>query len=851
MACPAHRPLPRCAACPSRPLGNAACPASVRGSGQGNRPGLRQRLRGVLWSALLSFGGVASHAALATGRCTCQNPKRSDVAHPEAPAHAPARPGPAGRLSAAGKIHISSERASVGRNGQVRLEGHVVLRQGEREIQAQRIDYDTHRDIIRTRGGIRYSDPRLRVTGRGGSYSPLEGAQFEDAQFSLLRPAAHGTARQMQLTPQGVLRLRGVAFTTCPQIPPAWVLRAGRIRLDTHRRVGTAENARIDLHGVPILYLPWVSFPLGNVRKSGFLFPTFGNTSRGGFQISTPVYWNIAPNADFTLQPTEYQRRGADIGGDFRFLTHRGHGELDWDYLPYDGAYHGSRSRIRLRSVTELPDQLRLTLNGENVSDTAYFEDFSSGPEGTSTAFLDRRAVLSYRSVHWNIQGMAQQFQTIDSTLPLNDRPYSRVPDLNIGADYGWGPGDLVRYGFKSEMVDFQRPDHATGVTGWRFDFKPVVSLNLGGPGYYVRPSIAWRATQYELSHTAAGQPSSPSRTLPIASVDTGLRLQRPVGRHGLKLIMLEPRLMYLYVPYRNQSTGRHALPIFDTGLPDLVPVELFRTNRYVGADRVGDANQINAALTARLLNNRDGRQYLAATIGEEFYFETPRVTLPGEVVPTIGRSDLVAELALTAFRHWSARADLQWDPQASEAQRADVTLQYRPAANRVINLGYRFVRNTIQQSALAASSCVTTAARLAGGCCAQISPLASNCGVQQAEISAAWPIGHSWLLFARGIYSLKDHEALERFAGFEYRACCWSVRLGARRYVAVRPTLGGGRTGAQDTGIYLQVELTGLASVGSAPDAFLSETIPGFAPAGSAAASYTQAAPNAPATLP
>lgn len=803
----------------------------------------------ALLCAALPPALLAPHPAVAADTCTCPGTAPGTEATQQPPA---AQSSKLPKLSSGGVVHVVSDRATLSRNGQVVLYGHVVVRQGQRHIEAQQVDYDTHTGALRAQGRIVYTDTLVRVTGQRGSYAPFGGATFEDAQFSLLRRTGRGTARQMQLTPLGVMRLDGVTFTTCPLIPPAWQLRATTITLDTRQRVGTGRNARIDLHGVPILYLPWVSFPLGNVRKSGFLFPTIGTTSRGGLQLSTPFYWNIAPNADFTFEPTEYQRRGLDAGGDLRFLSKLGFSELDWDALPNDAAYHGSRSRIRLRSVTQLPDGLRLTVDGENVSDTEYFEDFSSGPEGTSTAFLDRRATLSYRTVHWNIQGMAQQFQTIDSTLPLDDRPYSRAPDLTVDADYGWGPGDLVRYGFQSEIVDFQRPDHATGATGWRYDFMPTASLNLGGPGYYIRPAIAWRATQYQLSNVPAGQPSSPSRTVPIASVDSGLTLERTSGAHGQRLVTLEPRLMYLYVPYRNQNSGDHQLPIFDTGLPDLEPVELFRTNRYVGADRVGDANQVNAALTSRLLNSSDGRQYLSATIGEEFYFETPRVTLPGEVVRTDRRSDLIAELSLTALTHWSATAGVQWDPQASEAQRAEVSLQYHSSGNRVINLGYRYEREAIEQTAETAAACATTAIGIEGGCCVGISaaPLASNCGIQQAEVSSAWPIARSWLLFARGVYSIKDHEALERFVGFEYRACCWSVRLGARRYIAFRPTVAGESTGAQDTGIYLQVELTGLASVGSAPDKFLSEAIPGFAPA-DAAGGYTRPGPDFPAATP
>lgn len=771
-------------------------------------------------AALLSFGGAtpflraeepptAGGAAQVTAPAAQQTPPGTQAPAP------PVRNKPS--LAGGGNVSISTDSATVGGNGMVTLSGHVVVRQGERQIKASQVQYNRYNDSLRTQGGIDYTDPLVHVTGAGGSYSPIQGAQFDSARFSLVQRSARGAAREMQLTPEGIIRLERVTFTTCPVNDQSWILRAARITLDTRKRVGTGRNARIDFKGVPILYLPWVSFPLGNQRKSGFLFPTIGNTSRGGVQLSVPWYWNIAPNADFTFQPTEYSRRGPDIGGDFRYLTQRQHGELDWDYLPNDAVYHSSRSRVRLLNVTELPDNFRLTLDGENVSDTQYFEDFSTGPEGTSTPFLDRRAILSYRDVHWNIQGMAEQTQTVDSTLLLDQRPYARLPDLTVSADYGWGPGALVRYGFDSEVVNFRRP---IGVTGWRLDLYPTTSLNIVGPGYFVRPSVAYRATQYELSNTLPGQPGSPSRALPIASLDTGLQLERAAGSHDQRTITLEPRVMYLYAPYRDQS----ALPVFDTAVPDLDPVELFRTNRYVGADRVGDANQVSAGITTRLLNALDGRQYLTATFGQEAYFTNPRVTLPGEVPRTDRRSDLVAQLALTAFQDWSADAELQWNPQSSQTQRAHVEVQYRPAPDRVVNVGYRFERGLVEESDLITAQ--------TGGTLLCGTPVTPSCNVEQIEASGAWPIGRSWSVFAREVYSLADHEALERFAGFEYRACCWSVRLGARRYVGARPTTGTARTGPQDTGIWLQLELAGLASVGSASDASLAEAIPGYTPA-------------------
>jgi LPS-assembly protein len=240
---------------------------------------------------------------------------------------------------------------------------------------------------------------------------------------------------------------------------------------------------------------------------------------------------------------------------------------------------------------------------------------------------------------------------------------------------------------------------------------------------------------------------------------------------------------------------------MFDTGLPDLDPVELYRTNRYVGADRIGDANQISVGITSRLLDARDGRQFLTATIGQIYYFTNPRVVLPDQYIDgvptpaetprTDNRSDFVAQVGVTAFDNWSGDIGVQWNPQTSQTERADVNVQYKTGGQSVVNVGYRYQRDVLSQ----------------------------------AELSSSWPVSDAWNVFVRGIYSLQDHKPLERFAGFEYRACCWKVRLGGRSFVS-------SRTGSSDTGVYLQLELTGLASVGSESDSFLTTAIRGYEPA-------------------
>jgi LPS-assembly protein len=787
---------------------------------------------GTFVLAVIALGSIMPAARAEEPPCPSQIAPSG--AAPAAAAAAAAEAGkPAGAPS--GTIEIKADTADVSVDGKGSLKGNVVVRQGDVELRAGEMQIDKPNQSVRSAGSIEYSDPLVHVTGTGGSYSAATGAEFQGAHFDLRERGARGAAASLALTPDGVLHLRKVTFTTCPVSAEAWLLKASSITLDTRDQIGTGHNASVDFLGVPIVYLPWVSFPLSSERKSGFLFPSIGSTSSSGFQLAVPYYWNIAPNADFTFQPVEYAKRGPDLGGDLRFLTQDQHGELAWNYLPNDTVYKGSRSRVQLNDVAELPADVRLTVDAQTVSDSLYFQNFSQSPAGTSTSFLNRSATLSYRDAHWSVDGQAQQYQTIDTTVLVDERPYARVPRLAVDSDYTlWG---VVHYGFESEIVDFQHAPSLASLAqpaplpplplpplpaGWREDLTPALSLALAGPGYFFRPRIAWRATFYQLADTLPGTPTSLSRNLPLGSVDSGLVFERESGAHGERTLTLEPRVQYLYVPYRDQS----ALPVFDTGLPDLNAVELFRTNRYVGADRVSDARQLTAGLTSRLLDAQTGKQFITATIGQSYYFTTPRVTLPGETPLAAPHSDFVAQLALTAFADWNADAAVQWDPDNQRSERTQLNLQYKPAPDSVINLGYRYERfvqvpEFVQGVQLPCDPTAPIQPGFPTGC--------DSRGFDQVDGSAAWPIHRSWAVFAREVFDLRNHEELERFAGFEYRACCWRLRLGARRYVS-------SFTGSRDTGIWLQLELAGLAGVGSASDTSLSEEIRGYTPASTSA---------------
>jgi LPS-assembly protein len=781
---------------------------------------------GAAWLLL----GLLAGPAQADAPYSCPAP-RSTVRDKSQPVHQPS-------FADGGEIQLFGDSIAL-LNGNASARGHVTVKQGDRTVNSDDAEYQESDKGVRVRGRLDYEDPLIHLTGSNGRYSPSGGASFNDAQFELLQRDAHGAAQLVDLTAGGILRLQEVTFSTCPLSEEVWQIRAGLLTLDSGQHTGVARDARVDFKGIPILYLPWLSFPLDDERKTGFLFPSIGTNSRSGVELSTPWYWNIAPQEDLLLTPTYYTRRGVDLGGDVRYLTDDQRGELVWHFLPYDAQAAGEglsdhdRSYVHLTQTTELPDDFRLHIDAANVGDALYFQDFGQGPEGTSVAYLQRAAGLSYRDQNWRLAAQFQQYQTLDAIqqqLDPNQRPYARLPQIVVDSDFVVGPAGILHYGFGSEVVNFDRD---IGVTGWRLDLRPDATLHFEGPGYFVRPGVAFEFTQYSLDNTALGQDRNPRRALPTGSLDTGLVFERPAGTDGRRTLTLEPRLQYVYTPYRDQDQ----LPLFDTALPDLNLVELFRTNRFVGVDRIGDANQVSSALTSRLLETGSGQQFLSATLGQTYYFQPPRVQIPLE--PTTGlRSDLVAEVALTSYRNWSVSLAELWDQQTRQSDRTIVELQFKPADDAVINLAYRFQRDTPAESQAQAQAVSVAygqiyASEIAQGFTPTQAQLRATALTQayltpnsldQVEVSTAWPILRNWNAYGRMVYALDQHQMLERFAGFEYRACCWGVRILARRSLS-------NSTGRQDTGIFVQLELNGLASVGSEAGTFLGNAIRGYSP--------------------
>ena len=656
------------------------------------------------------------------------------------------------------------------------MSGGVLLRRDDKLVAAESARYDPVSKALHLEGGVRYEDPGTQILSRSAEFGYVSGRiRFEGAEFSLGSSNSRGAADVIEINQDGKLTFEGVEYTTCPPGSEDWLMQGRSIELDTRKGVGTARGMKLKFKGIPILYAPYLSFPIGDARKSGVLTPEIGSSGRSGNELRVPWYWNIAPNYDATITPRLLTSRGLQIATEFRYLTERSEGLVVVDYLPDDDIIDAARHQIRFEHRTWFGNGWRNQISLRDVSDSQYYEDLGGSLSISSITHLNRSLRFDYYSDNFSVMGQLQDYQTIDDAILDFDEPYRRIPQILVNGR--WTTPFGLRFGINGEIVNFDRD---VGVTGWRINASPKLDLPVSKPGWFINPAIAFDYTRYDLKDRLPGEPTDPTRSVPIASLDTGLILERTMNNSN-RIQTIEPRLLYVHIPQRDQD----GLPVFDTIAPDINLVQLYRKNRYLGIDRIGDTDHISAGITTRILDTSTGRELLSATIGQTRYFSDRTVALPGAPMTSTETSDYIAQLRFLLFKNVAFDFGHQW---GSDTTKSEARIQYRPATNKVLNLAYRFRRNSLEQG----------------------------------DLSWSWPLSTRWNFVGRYNYSIRDEEVLEQFFGLEYESCCWGLRLVSRRYISKRD-------GTRDSSFGLQLVLKGMMSVGTAADRLLERGILGY----------------------
>jgi LPS-assembly protein len=725
-------------------------------------------------------------------------------------------------------LDINSNYAEVFENEIYSYTGNVEMLHGGQRSVSKKASYDKVSGALDLQGSVYYSDEELALHSESASINlTSDQAKLRDALFIYPATPIRGSAKTIYRDSSTLSRYRDVAYTSCRPGNQDWVLHASELKLNKTTGQGSARNTWLEFKGAPVFYSPLLAFPTDNRRLSGFLAPNFGNTTRSGFTLAVPYYWNIAPNYDATIRPRYLSSRGAILGVNFRYLTEMSNGITNLEYMPHDSLLNKARYLAAIKNTTQFTPNISSNLDLNYASDKTYFSDLGNAlSTSTYSSFLKSQASLAYVNTGVSLKGYADSYESIDPAITPAGIPYRRLPQVNLNLNHSFDFMPLNTL-LDAEYVYFQQD---TLDNAQRTNVKPSVSFPMKTAGSFLTPKLSLQSTQYLLSNPQGVQSASLSRTLPIFSTDSGLYLEKDVNFSDRSYLhTLEPRLFYLYIPRVDQSN----IPILDTGLIDSSFNSLFLENRFSGSDRVQDANQLTAAITTRLVDAQSGKERLKLSVGQIAYFQDREVTLNSNLpnflkynypVETNKFSNLVTELNAGLTDHISLMTGTQWDPHLNEIVRHTSGLHYlnKPDANlpgEIFNLGYRYRKNTL----------IPVPAALAG---------TRPYDIIQSDVSFHWPVYNEWSVVGRWTYSLLNDRTQESFLGVEKENCCWAFRLIGRRWVnsvlvnSLAPaanTVVNNATGVAQSGIFFEIELKGLSAFGEKLDTFFEKQIYGY----------------------
>lgn len=710
-------------------------------------------------------------------------------------------------------VYIRADRLTGHQDRDFEASGHAELRKRDQSIVADWIRYLKASDEVEARGHVRIEQEGSTIEG-----TDLQ-LQIRNNIGHMDKPVYHldvndsrGHASLLEFTGKSRYRLHKAVYTTCPVGNDDWFLRVKKLDIDRVQEVGIAHDASVQFKGVPILYMPWLDFPISERRRSGFLAPVFGSTAAGGAEITLPYYWNIAPNFDATIAPRFMTKRGMMLNNEFRYLEPGYSGEVHFNVLPHDNITGQMRDEMRLEHRQDFGGRWSGGLDLQRVSDNKYYRDLSPQVILTSQTILPREGHLTYDGGWWNFTSRVQKFQALQDPLAPVVVPYYQTPQFLLNAArYDMSGLDATFIG------EFDNFSHPTLVNGKRLVVYPAVSYPLRTASAFLTPRLGLHSASYTLgANNAAGLPDS-SINVPIFSLDSGVYLDRKQSFGSRDFTQtLEPRLYYVYIPYRNQNN----LPNFDSAPMDFNFGQLFSENQFSGNDRVGDADQLTLALTSRLIDGKTGEERLKGSIAQRIYIQSPKL-----IPVTTSKSDIIATASGVATRALHFDTLFQYDPNKFQTKFVGLYAHYLPSAGKVLNFGYLYNRNilsTYYQGQVAGIVSCPAGYSYNGAICVPVNnAVVLPQTLEQVDISGEWPLARRWHGVARWNYSMSSRQLLEGIVGLEYDSDCWALRIVTKRFASAYQQLA--------SAFFVQLELNGLARIGPDPLDTLRTSIPGY----------------------
>jgi len=655
------------------------------------------------------------------------------------------------------RIIMEAEKGLAKHNTLFEFTGNVSVKRNNQLLTADFVEYNKVLKQLKAKDNLTFSQQGLVADGQSAQISlERETGIIDQAKYFLPELNAHGIAEQFSFE-RDLAQLEGATYTTCPPEHATWLLKADSITLDKLNNTGSARNISIQVNDIPVLYLPYISFPLQG-RKSGLLAPNFGSSSHSGFEMSFPYYLNIAPHRDATLIPRWLARRGLQLAGEYRYLNPSNRGSLQLEHLPNDELEKGQYTLYKVHHWAKISPESQINIDLSQVSQKDYFKNLGTNLSATNQTQLDRHIAFDWSSSNMTLRALVQNFQVLDTTIA---EPYRRMPQIHLNI------GNFIRrfrYDFDMEYTRF---DHRINETAHRFYMEPQLHWSYEKPAGFVRPVISVKHTQYRLKTALMSNgKKSPHTLIPSFSLDTGLFFDK-LGKHYTST--LEPRFFYAYVPDKSQTE----LPVFDSAPIELDYNYLFKTKRYSGNDRVGNMHRFTLGTTYRTLALPAGLEVFKSKLAASYYLKDQITTLAEEQAIDQGQIFAAGEIATALSPTLAGTAKIFGNPKQKQDSTLNIKLAYHHNGHRLATS----YRHKLSQ-------------------------------LEQVSVAGIWGVSSQWRLAGRIDYSLRDKQIPEMVIGLEYDECCWGFKLLHRRYIQ--------DDGSMSRFYGIQFELKGLTSIGS-----------------------------------
>ena len=658
-------------------------------------------------------------------------------------------------------LEIRSDKQNQDEKGIFYASGNVEIERANDLVKSDNAEFDGETGILTAEDNVRYLTEDLSLyADKGGYNSQANTVNFSSTTYhfpSQDRPGK-GQAEEIFIDDTGTVYLSPASYTTCSLANPDWQLTSSKTELHRDTDRGHAYNIFLKYKNVPVLYSPFLSFPLSKERHSGFLYPSIGSSGESGTVISTPYYFNVAENFDATLTPTSFSGRGQMLETEFRYRTKNSTTELEFANMNKDDIRGKSRHAFFVRDQRVYKNDLVLKnntwegsiissiVNAGGVSDLTYFDDFGNTLSRVGRTHIVREAML-YKTDYSKFGSLYTSISLRDYQLAKIDlqEQYKTLPKLNI--EYlSNKKNNEFGYNFEGEVANFDHT-YVSKATGTRITLYPSVEYPIINPGWEIIPKLGIKHTDYNLDNSSK---SSINRSTAILSVSGKMIFEKMVGENILQT--LEPQMYLLYIPVGNQDD----IPIFDTGENDF-KYTLFSENRFYGEDRINDAKQITMALTSSIIDASSGNELLRGTVGQIFYLDDRSVGLTSSETNHSDASNLMGIINARFSDYWKLSGYTEFNPHAGYGEKNQIRLSYkRPYGkqNKIFNTSYRFSRGT----------------------------------QEEVDFSGVLPLNNKLSLVGKLNYSFnnrrnKIEDNLERMIGFEYESCCYGLKFVLRDY--------------------------------------------------------------------